>query len=70
MYEVIFYLDKRERCPTEEFLDQLELKIKAKVIITHGFSKKNDRIPVGEIEKAERSMRDFLQKHERGEIEL
>ena len=31
MYEVIFYLDKRERCPAEEFLDQLELRIKAKV---------------------------------------
>ncbi|GAH95365.1 unnamed protein product [marine sediment metagenome] len=53
MYEVTFYLDKRERCPAEEFLDQLELRIKAKVIITHGFSKKSDRIPVGEIEKAE-----------------
>jgi len=119
MYEVIFYLDKREKCPAEEFLDQLELRIKAKiekwmeklgeegpnlprpfadvvrgkirelrisfgsnhyrflyfffgkkVIITHGFSKKSDRIPVGEIERAERSMRDFLQRHERGEIEL
>ena len=41
-----------------------------RVIITHGFSKKSDRIPVGEIERAERSMRDFLQRHERGEIEL
>ena len=70
MYEVIFYVDKREKCPAEEFLDQLELRIKAKVIITHGFSKKSDRIPVGEIERAERSMRDFLQRHERGEIEL
>lgn len=105
MYEVIFYLDKRERCPTEEFLDQLELRIKAKVekwmeklgeegpnlprpfadvvrgkirelrisfssnhyrflyfffgkkvIITHSFLKKSDRIPVGEIERADRSM--------------
>jgi len=31
MYEVIFYLDKRGKCPTEEFLDQLELRLKAKV---------------------------------------
>ena len=119
MYEVIFYSDKRERCPTEEFLNELELRIRAKVekwmekleeegpnlprpfadvlrgkirelrisfgsnhyrflyfffgkkiIITHGFSKKSDRIPVGEIERAERSMRDFLLRYERGEIEL
>jgi len=31
MYELIFYLDKRKRCPTEEFLEELELKIRAKV---------------------------------------
>jgi len=119
MYEVVFYLDRRERCPTEEFLDELELRIRAKVekwmekleeegpnlprpfadvlrgkirelrisfssnhcrflyfffgkkiIITHGFLKKSDRIPAGEIERAERSMRDFLLRYERGEIEL
>jgi len=99
MCEVVFYLDKRERCPTEKFLDQLELRAKAKaekymeklgeegpylprpladvvrgkirelrvrfgsnqyrflyfffgkeIVITHGFLKKSDRIPVGEIE--------------------
>ena len=117
MYEVLFYLDKRGRCPTDEFLDKLESKIKAKVekwmeklgeegpnlprpfadvvrgkvrelrigfgsnhyrflyfffgkkiVITHGFLKKIDRVPVEEIEKAERRMQDFLQRHERGEI--
>jgi len=31
MYEVIFYSDKRGRCPTEEFLDELQPKIRAKV---------------------------------------
>ncbi|MBA7500947.1 hypothetical protein ES704_03709 [subsurface metagenome] len=119
MYEVIFYLDKRKRCPAEEFLNELELKIRAKVekwmekleeegpnlprpsadvlkskirelrisfssnhypflyfffgrkiIITHGFLKKSNMIPVGEIERAERIMRDFLRRYERGEIEL
>ncbi len=119
MYEVIFYLDKRERCPAEEFLDELELRIRArvekwmgklgeerpnlprpfadvlrgkirelkisfgsnhyrflyfffgkKIIITHGFLKKSNIIPVREIERAERSMRDFLRRYERGEIEL
>ena len=41
-----------------------------KIIITHGFLKKSNKIPVGEIERAERSMRDFLLRYERGEIEL
>ncbi|TKJ48049.1 hypothetical protein CEE34_00365 [Candidatus Aerophobetes bacterium Ae_b3a] len=39
-------------------------------IITHGFPKKSNIIPVGEIERAERIMRDFLLRYERGEIEL
>ncbi|GAI40784.1 unnamed protein product, partial [marine sediment metagenome] len=39
-------------------------------IITHGFLKKSNMIPVGEIERAERIMRDFLLRHERGEIKL
>ncbi len=31
MYEIIFYSDKRGRCRTDEFLDELQPKIKAKV---------------------------------------
>lgn len=31
MYEVIFYLDKRGRCPAEGFLDELRPKTRAKV---------------------------------------
>lgn len=30
------------------------------IVITHGFSKKTDRVPQGEIERAERFMQDFL----------
>jgi len=30
-YEVIFYLDKRGRCPTDEFLDGLQVRVRAKV---------------------------------------
>lgn len=37
-----------------------------KIIITHGFLKKTDRIPEGEIERAQRYMRDFLQRCEGG----
>ena len=111
MYEVEFYKDRKERCFTTEFLNELQTKVRAKVvkwieklekegpnlprpyadiirgkirelrvsfgsseyrflyfffdkriIITLGFLKKTDRIPEGEIERAERIMQDFLQR--------
>lgn len=31
MYEITFYSDRRGRCPTDEFLDELQPKIRAKV---------------------------------------
>ncbi len=37
-----------------------------KIIITHGFLKKTDKVPEGEIEMAERIMQDFLQRKEGG----
>ena len=37
-----------------------------RIIITHGFLKKTDRIPEGEIERAERIMQDFLQRSKGG----
>lgn len=117
MYEVIFYLDRRGKSPTDEFLDKLQPKIRAKVekwiakleqegpnlprpfadvvkdkirelrvrfgsnyyrflyffvgkkiIITHGFLKKTDRIPSEEIVRAVHRMNDFLQR--RKEVRL
>ena len=41
-----------------------------RIIITHGFLKKTRQIARGEIERAERTMRDFLQRYLGGEIEL
>ncbi len=119
MYEVISYEDRRGRCPVDEFLDDLQPKVRAKaekwiekleeegpnlprpfadvvkgkireiriifgsnyyrflyfffgkkIILTHGFLKKTDRIPAGEIERAERIMQDFLQRYQGGEIKL
>ena len=119
MYEVIFYEGVRGRCPTDEFLDELQLKVRAKVekwiqkledegpdlprpfadilrgkirelrvvfgsnsyrflyfffgkkiIITHGFIKKTDKVPEEEIERSEWMMHDFLERYEGGEIEL
>jgi hypothetical protein len=32
MYEVSFYKDDKDRCPTIEFLDTLQTKIRAKVV--------------------------------------
>ncbi len=115
MYEVRFYKDRKEGCFTTEFLDELQTKIRAKIlkwmeklgqeepnlprpyadivrgkirelrvsfgsnkyrflyfffgeriIITHGFLKKTDRIPEGEIGRADRIMQDFLQKNKGG----
>ena len=111
MYEVEFYKDRKERCFTTEFLNELQTKVRAKVvkwieklekegpnlprpyadiirgkirelrvsfgsseyrflyfffdkriIITLGFLKKTDRIPEGEIKRAEQIMQDFLQR--------
>ncbi|MBN3038740.1 MAG: type II toxin-antitoxin system RelE/ParE family toxin [Candidatus Omnitrophica bacterium] len=31
MYEVIFYTDNRDRCPADEFLDDLQSKVRGKV---------------------------------------
>ncbi|MCG8429849.1 MAG: type II toxin-antitoxin system RelE/ParE family toxin [Candidatus Omnitrophica bacterium] len=119
MYQVIFYTDKHNSCPVDEFLDRLQPKVRAKVekwiekletegpnlprpyadvlrnkirelrtvfspnhyrllyfflgkyiIITHGFIKKTDKIPEGEIIKAEELMKDFLKRHKEGEIKL
>ena len=40
------------------------------VVMTNAFFKKQDRIPVHEIERAERSMNDFFQRLERGAQEI
>lgn len=37
-----------------------------RIIITHGFLKKTDRVPEGEIERAERIMQDFLERNKGG----
>jgi phage-related protein len=41
-----------------------------KIVITHGFMKKTDEVPRGEIERALRFMNDFQERLRRGEIEL
>lgn len=40
------------------------------IVITHGFMKKTDKVPEGEIETAQRSMIDFEERVKRGDIEL
>lgn len=41
-----------------------------KIVITHGFEKKTNKVPVNEIERAERFMQDFLNRYQGGEIQL
>jgi phage-related protein len=109
MYEVEFYSNRKGRCFTIEFLNGVNVKIRAKIvkwieklenegpnlprpyadiirgkirelrvnfgsndyrflyfffgkriIVTHVFLKKTNRIPEGEIERAEQIMKDFL----------
>ncbi len=115
MYKVIFYEDSKGKCPTDNFLDEMQQKVRAKIekwmvkleeegpnlprpfadivkgkirelrvrfgpgyyrflyfflgkkiIITHGFVKKTDKIPPGEIDRSERMMQDYLQRHKGG----
>ncbi len=115
MYKVIFYEDLEGKCPTDNFLDKTQLKVRAKIekwmvkleeegpnlprpfadivrgkirelrvrfgpgyyrflyfflgkkiIITHGFLKKTDKIPEVEIERSERMMQDYLERYKRG----
>ena len=40
-----------------------------KIIITHGFLKKTDQVPIHEIEKAEQLRQDFLSRYQGGEIQ-
>lgn len=40
------------------------------IIITHGFIKKTDRVPGGELERAENLMSDFEERIRKGDIEL
>ena len=41
-----------------------------KIIITHGFIKKSDKVPENELERAERLMMDFQERVRKGEISL
>lgn len=41
-----------------------------KIIITHGFIKKNGKVPENELERAERLMIDFQERVKKGEISL
>ena len=41
-----------------------------KIVITHGFVKKTDKLSEREIERAERIMSDFLDRYKGGKIEL
>jgi phage-related protein len=118
-YEVYYYEDPKRRCPIEDFLQSLPIKVRAKaekwiqlleeegpnlprpyadvlrdkirelrlrfgsnqyrflyffcgktVVLTHGFIKKTEQVPEGEIERAIRLMNDFLIRYGKGEIKL
>ena len=108
-YEIIFYTRSSGQCPMDEFLDELPVKVRAKlmkwmeilevegpnlprpfadsvrgkirelrlqfggnqyrclyffhgkqIVMTHGFLKKTDHVPEGEIRYAENAMREYF----------
>ena len=112
MYEVIFYITPRGDSPVDRFLDELQTRVRAKVVkwieqleregpnlprpyadvvqgkirelrvgfgsnhyrflyffygkkivITHGFMKKTSKVPLLEIERSQKSMDEFLERH-------
>lgn len=40
------------------------------IVLLHGFRKKTQRLPIREIEQADQRMKDFLNRYNRGEIQL
>ncbi len=44
--------------------------VEKNIILLHAFKKKTQELPEREIEQAERNMKDFLERHSKGEIHL
>lgn len=44
--------------------------LKDKIVLAHAFLKKTAKTPAPELLQAERNMRDFIERYEKGEIEL
>lgn len=44
--------------------------LKTRILLLHGFHKKTDRLPAGEIQAALNRLKEFTERHEKGEIEL
>jgi len=44
--------------------------LRDKIVLVHAFVKKTAKTPAQELEQAERNMRDFIERYEKGDIEL
>lgn len=83
-FTVEFYEKENGEKPCLEFLNTLEVKLRAKqetnivrnlyfffvgnkIIVTHGFRKKTQKTPPGEIERAKNYRTDYFSKHQQKE---
>lgn len=120
LHRIVLYTTRRGDSPVDDFLDSLDIKVRAKVsafidllakeghrlfrpyadtvrgkirelrvpyrtnqyrilyfffqkdfiVLLHGFTKKTQKVPAGEIEQAKRNMQDFISRYKVGEIIL
>ncbi len=70
MWNIVFYVDHRGKCPPREFMEELPVMEQAKIrnvlrllqefVILHGYRKQSQKAPDREIEIAMRRMQELM----------
>ena len=75
MFDVEYYETETNKCPVEEFMDELEPKrilyfffVGQKAILTNGFTKKTQKTPRSEIELAKQCKADYERRQKNDEV--
>ena len=64
MFQLEFYETEDGKTPVSDFLDSLDDKMAAKMIVTNGFVKKTQKTPPNEIKIAKKRCDDWIRRHE------
>ena len=64
MFQLEFYETEDGKTPVSDFLDSLDDKMAAKMIVTNGFVKKTQKTPPNEIKIAKKRRDDWTRRHE------
>lgn len=64
MFQLEFYETEDGKTPVSDFLDSLDDKMAAKIIVTNGFVKKTQKTPPNEIKIAKKRRDDWIRRHE------